>query len=56
MMQCICIIIFLCLLKFDEVLHIKTYYLEMINEKTDKIKLSLNFYKTHSHEDILYLC
>jgi hypothetical protein len=47
MLQCIYAIAFLCLLRFDEALKIQAHHLEVINEKTGEMKLTLPFRKTH---------
>jgi len=47
MLQCIYTIAFLCLLRFDEVLKIQAHHLEVMNEATGEIKLTLPFRKTH---------
>jgi hypothetical protein len=49
MLQCIYTIAFLCLLRFDEVLKIESHHLEVIDEVTGEIKLSLPFRKTHKY-------
>ncbi len=40
---------FLCMLRFDEVLNIEAYYIEVLDEtrETGEIRLSLPFRKTH---------
>jgi hypothetical protein len=47
MLQCIYSIAFLCLLRFDEVLKIQAYHIEVISEVEGHIKLILPFRKTH---------
>jgi hypothetical protein len=49
MLQCIYTIAFLCLLRFDEVLKIESHHLEVMDEATGEIKLSLPFRKTHKY-------
>jgi len=49
MLQCIYTIAFLCLLRFDEVLKIEAHHLEVIDEATGEIKLTLPFRKTHKY-------
>lgn len=49
MLQCIYIIAFLCLLRFDEVLKIQAHHLEVIDEIKGQIKLTLPFRKTHKY-------
>jgi hypothetical protein len=60
MLQCIYTIAFLCLLRFDEVLKIKAHLLEVIDEATGEVKLTLPFRKTHKYEgniiDDLWRC
>jgi hypothetical protein len=47
MLQCIYIISFLCLLRFDEVLKIQAHHLEVVEEASGQIRLTLPFRKTH---------
>ena len=55
MLQCIYTIIFLCVLRFDEVLKIQAHHLKVIDEVKDQIKLTLPFRKTHKYAGkILY--
>jgi hypothetical protein len=49
MLQCIYVIAFLCLLRFDEVLNIEAHQLEIVSEVNGQIKLTLPFRKTHQH-------
>jgi len=49
MLQCIYTIAFLCLLRFDEVLKIQAHHLEVVDEATGEIKLTLPFRKTHKY-------
>lgn len=49
MLQCIYTIAFLCLLRFDEVLKIEAHHLEVMDEATGEVKLSLPFRKTHKY-------
>jgi hypothetical protein len=53
MLQCIYTIAFLCLLRFDEVLKIEAHHLEVMDEATGEIKLSLPFRKTHKYGGII---
>jgi hypothetical protein len=52
MLQCIYIIAFVCLLRFDEVLKIQAHHLEVVDEVKGEIKLTLPFRKTHKHGGI----
>jgi hypothetical protein len=49
MLQCIYTIAFLCLLRFDEVLKIEAHHLEVMDEATGEVKLTLPFRKTHKY-------
>jgi hypothetical protein len=53
MLQCIYTIAFLCLLRFDEVLKIESHHLEVLDEASGEIKLSLPFRKTHKYGGII---
>jgi len=44
-------IAFACFLRFDEVLHIKVQHIQIHNHATGKVKLTLNFQKTHQTEN-----
>jgi hypothetical protein len=56
MLQCIYTIAFLCLLRFDEVLKIEAHHLEVMDEATGEIKLTLPFRKTHKYGGITQCC
>lgn len=47
MMQIMYVIAFLCLLRFDEIIHIQAHHIKMLNTKTEAIEITLNFRKTH---------
>lgn len=47
MMSVAYVLSFLCLLRFDEVLRIQAHHIELIDEREGKIKLMLQFRKTH---------
>jgi len=49
MLQCIYTVAFLCLLRFDEVLKIQAHHLEVVDEASGEIMLSLPFRKTHKY-------
>ena len=53
MMQLTYVMIFLCLLRIDEVLRIEFHHIEIVNENFNHscIKLMLKFRKTHQNED-----
>lgn len=53
MLQCIYTIAFLCLLRFDEVLKIEAHHLEVMDEATGEVKLTLPFRKTHKYGGII---
>jgi len=54
MLQCIYTVAFLCLLRFDEVLKIEAHHLEVMDEATGEVKLTLPFRKTHKYGGIIH--
>ena len=51
-MQTIYNIIFLCLLRFDEILHIQHYYIKIFNKNEKKIEIIFDFRKTHQMKNM----
>jgi hypothetical protein len=49
MLQCIYMIAFFCLLRFDKVLRIELKDIEVVDKLKGKIKLTLPFRKTHQY-------
>jgi hypothetical protein len=51
MMKLTYVLTFLCLLRFDEVLHIQLHHIKIIDERSEEIELILDYRKTHQEED-----